>query len=544
MGWRTYVRNAVLEAALLLGLPGQFGVEIPQPPQIRAQRANSAPGADLAAREDRLLQGIGFHDQALTQRTELRGRSNTIAFLAAAFGRWPVAAVDFDPDLLRSQSVETRTRFDATRETIHAETDGMAMLEQNGFDLFDPAYPQVEKAAFTEPVLNSHLAPIENIDDLSAAMHVEAHEGVHGNHYERENLLAVLESGAHEYSVGASRLTGHGPALEALLASGETREETEARHARMASVSPEQGDDADYCLHYTELRSYLGDLLIGGISSGAWSRLPATRQELWAAFYNFAGGLAKGPDAVNRSLVGREGEKRRNAFPAPVADPELDIAQRVVDQALSRIPEANRPAFYEQVLPEIYGELLEDLGDRSGKVKMGLPAGPVYSMAFAHHLIYDRRGAAAAWDARMWRKVAAKVEPEKIERLCELSVVHRNAEALQALLDAADRNPKAYRISDSGKAGLLQGAIQVAARPAGAVEAAHARQSVEILRSYGARLPDRQGFAFTSVKDIGKEPEASRPEPTKGEVLGSQPGYGGDAAPLPGQAKPGRVRQR
>lgn len=242
----------------------------------------------------------------------------------------------------------------------------------------------------------------------------------------------------------------------------------------------------EYPLLVTEIRSYLTGPITDQIASKAWSRLPATPQELWAAYANVVEETPKGGES-GRYLASPEGKKMREQFPVVLTNEAARDSRVWLKRGLKMVPEEKRAGFFEKVLPQIYGELLEDWGDPKGLVKMGLPASPVYGMAFAHQLIYAGHPE-KPWTQKQWQKVAAQVEPEVFQRVCELAIAHRQSIALDALLqtpqgrslpqDAKDRfYSEAALAQEWDPADDLLGKLQ-------------ASRNVQALLAAGARYPE------------------------------------------------------
>jgi hypothetical protein len=136
---------------------------------------------------------------------------------------------------------------------------------------------------------------------------------------------------------------------------------------------------------------------------------------------------------VSLFLNSRDGVEALRKFPAVPAD----NPEQIVRFALNKLNPLQRTRFYTEVLPEIYGELLEDLGDAHGLEKMGLDEAPVHALAFLHHVIFDKPGAPDAWSKEEWQAMAAQVEPETLARLRDLATAQGQTEALESLTEAS-----------------------------------------------------------------------------------------------------------
>ncbi|MDE1170165.1 MAG: hypothetical protein PW734_02990 [Verrucomicrobium sp.] len=449
MDRHTLLKKLAVQATLFAGLVNLQGTRRPAPAPTAslhlAAHRWSQPMPPLPAAKLARLRGEDAVNRAFLRTlgaeggTEAETTANTADLVALGFGSWPPPGLDTDPSLLRPRAAWNYASY---RPGVDPAQEGgltMAPVSVPPFlrDPFANVFPIVTPTYFSPAKIQLQLPPLDTPYHLREARSVEAHEGLHAVFAERQILLDLLfpdrDKGA---PLSATKSHGLGPRLEALLASQETAGKTAARHQRFERELSGASNDtalAEYPLLYNELRSYLGQVVMDGVSSGRWDGLPRDKKELWAAVYATTGGTWFDPeerDEVSRFLGSPEGASTLRRFPAL----PLDIQERILTADLGKLSLPNRVRFYAEVLPEIYGEILEDLGDARGLAKMDLPPSPVHAMAFLHHLILDRPESPDAWKKKDWDAMAAKVEPETVQRLADLSQAFGRPEALESLM--------------------------------------------------------------------------------------------------------------
>ncbi|MDE1170166.1 MAG: hypothetical protein PW734_02995 [Verrucomicrobium sp.] len=491
------LKRLALEGALLAGLGGLAGDFSPPRPLPAAAPAFSltprvpAGGPPpFAEREKAFRAALGIGKEKTAQ-----GLTDTAELLRLSFGVWPAPGVDFQPEIVRHVPVRTLSAFDGTWKTVEAATSGAGSFNEIYRNVASVFYPQAAAQLFQPPEIDARLLPLDTRDNALLDMSVEGHEALHALFRQQQILLDYLYDRPSldrlgPDAMGRSELIGYGPEMDALLASGETPAQTSARHRALFQAlgdgnpftqTAAQGDDVlkTYPALYTEMQSYAHQIVAGGVSSGAWRRVPRTKEEVWAAFANAIGGLPPGgKDEVSAFLESEAGEKARAAFPAP---PDV-IGQRWLRDDVGFLPADKKSLFYSQVLPRLYGDLLEAYGDPQGRAKMGLPSGQAATLSFATHVVRAGEGGDQDWTPETWRKMAAQVDPQTLPRMAALAVAHHNPAAVEALLDTPAGKAA---LGSAEKDALLKTAFQVMLRSADANRREDLR-TMDLLAARGA----------------------------------------------------------
>ena len=188
-----------------------------------------------------------------------------------------------------------------------------------------------------------------------------------------------------------------------------------------------------------EVQARLAEILVQGYRS--WGKMPATRVELWAAISAF--GLPLHEDGRRALDDTPEGQAARATFTTMTGS--MAVAQASVEDLETTLEEidaaGNLARFHEEIGPFLYGHLIENYGDRLGRVRMGLPSVHDAREVLSHATAANIEDSVAAWAAL----------PEDQQTLAAPALWQKIAGGAPATvpIDGPDATPKLSRMLDA-----------------------------------------------------------------------------------------------
>ncbi|MDE1170813.1 MAG: hypothetical protein PW734_06335 [Verrucomicrobium sp.] len=399
--------------------------------------------------------------------------------------------------------------------------------------LLSPSYLAFQNSQFRTPIqVRVNAQSSRSLATYGTEMGMLHHEGTHAIDEVKKSVRRIIDPAAAPTDLLQEPAVGFGPVLGRMLAEGDPGRAARMRtdlEAVQRKLRPESSLSS-YPLLATERLAYLSEAFAGAIRLHAWKRLPENRVELYAAAYNLFRRVDLDPkerDPLSAALRTPEGREALRRFPAYNPAPNgLGHAVFHVQQGLDQLTEAEKRRYYAEVLPEDYGDVLEEVyGDPQGRAKLGLETRPNYGIAFAYHVIARRYQEADSWDTAHYGRLAEKVEPEVFLNVLRVAIQNGNVAAQRALYATFDR--RFGKRTDAQREAMLR-------------ETAAAREAAKDTRPNMALTASDLADYFSRVDlSLGFLERAERPLFAKGPPPG-RPGNAPFLAPSPAVTREGR----
>lgn len=267
--------------------------------------------------------------------------------LTACYGQWPPRGLDVD------------WTAGGHPFAIHIETRRFSLREwlSRPLSTWHQRHHVLGDASFVDNRMRLNLKLVRESAGAGPELYqVLAHEGAHLLQYQAATLQALEESTPGSDLSHPGYAADH--ALQALLS------RHPLRTGGLAAVFNRAASrDLAYITRGIEYQAHLHEVLVQGYA--LWGRLPATRDELWAALA--ALGVPLTPSvalhlrqcpAVTATFVPAGG-------PVSSAARSLALVHRNLDAA-------GRETLWRETLPRLYADLIEMLGDVPGRARFGL----------------------------------------------------------------------------------------------------------------------------------------------------------------------------